>query len=282
LVSRPILVLGAERSGVTLVSTLVTLWGAQAAPAPSALNAEILAAAGGGLWSPALADRLAALAEEPAWRERARALIASLGGEAGPWLWTAPFPPQLVPFWEKFIPDPVVVAVVRNPLDSTRSFARARLPEKLARMIRLTSYFTFRWQAANLTLLELAQRHPDHLFVDYEKILQSPVEQVRRLGRFLDVTTGTAESCDERLLPMLEAVEPGLWHCRTGPQFFELKQVLEEQKELFHYLKRRAAHAGDPAEPFDPARFPIPYYAWEYLQNFEVYFAEQESAVAAG
>jgi hypothetical protein len=296
LISRPILVLGAERSGVTLVSTLVARWGAYAsgpaadpggapvATSPSGLTSEILAAAGGNLWSPALPDRLAALAEEPAWRERARALIASLADDSRPWLWTAPLPAQLAPFWEKLIPDPVVVIVVRNPLDSARSFARVRLPEDLTRLIRLTSYFSFRWQAANLTLLELSQRHPDPLFVDYEKILQSPVEQVRRLGGFLDIATGatgTTESCDERLFPMLEAVEPGLWHCRTGPQFFELKQVLEEQKELFRYLKRRAAPAGDTAEPFDPARFPIPYYAWEYLQNFEVYFTEQESALAA-
>jgi hypothetical protein len=286
--SRPILVLGAECSGATLTAALAGSWGARRADREGAgvaaaqdLMSEVLAAAGGILWSPALAGRAAALAEEPALRERGLAVVAALaGGAAGqqPWLWQVPFPTLLLPFWEGLLGEPILIVAVRNPLDGAASFAKRHLPEKTARQIRLAAYFGFRWQVCNLALLELCERHPDHLFVDYEQMLKAPVEQVRRLGRFLDAATKAAETCDERLLLMLEGVDPSLWHSKSGSLFFELPQVIEEQKQLLRYLRRRAAGV---AEPFEPGRFPLPAYAWEYLHNFDVYLAQQEQERAA-
>lgn len=296
--ARPILVLGAECSGATLLAELLARWGARpagaAGGAAETLVADIVEAMGGVLWSPATAGRAAALAAEPGpLRERAAALIAALsaagtgapaaagsgGADDGvPWVWAAPFPALLLPFWERFLEAPVLVVPVRNPLDGAASFARRRLPPRTARQVRLAAYFGFRWQAANLILLETCRRLPDHLFVDCEQVLRSPFEQVQRLARFLDTAVGGGGGEEERLLPMLEAMELGLWHGHGGSGFLDLPQVTPAQKELLLHLRRRAA---DAAEPLAAELDLVPAYAWEYLHNFEVYLAQERQKAAA-
>lgn len=279
--ARPIFVLGAQRSGASLLSDLIRRWGAFAcAPGPSGdFPRELLAAAGGTFWRPELATRLSALAGEPAWRDRALALARPMIARDRPWLWTLPMPSLLMPFWERLFPHLLCVVAVRNPLDCARSFAASCFPEKLARTIQIPAYFGFRWQFTLLTLLALCDRHPDHLLAGYEPLLASPAEQVRRLGLFLDRSTGAAEGCDGRLETMQAAVDPGLRHQKAGAAFFDLPQVVDVQKELFRHLERRLAGT---AEPFDAARFAVPAYAWEYLRSFDLFFElEQRTGRAA-
>jgi hypothetical protein len=278
---RPIFVLGAERSGASVVTDLIRRWGAYVgAPAlagaeapPRDFTRQLLAAAGGTAWRPGLDADLAALADQPAWRDRALALVRPLSARDRPWLWTLPGPSLIIPFWEKLFPDLLCVVVVRSPLDGARSFAACQFPAELAQAIQIVAYFGFRWQSTLVTLLALCERHPDHLLVSYEALNESPSEQLRRLALFLDRSTGAAETCDERLGMMLKAVDQSLWHQRAGAGFFDLPQVTDVQKNLFRYLQRRLAGA---AEPFDALRFAVPCYAWEYLRNFDVFFELQQ------
>jgi hypothetical protein len=275
--SRPIFVLGAERSGRHLLAGLVERWGAFAAyPERGAaggphedFSRQLLAAAGGTMWRPDLEDRLAALAGEPDWYDRSLALAGPLIATDRPWLWTLPTPGVLMPFWERLFPDLICLIAVRSPLDCARSFAASRFPEALARTIQIPAYFSFRWQFTSLTLLALCERHADHLLVGYDSLLAWPAEQVRRLGLFLDRSTAAAESCEGRLEAMLAAVDPGLRHQAAGAAFLDLSQVTRQQKDLYQYLERRMAGSD---EAFDAARFAMPHYAWEYLRNLDVFF----------
>ena len=178
---------------------------------------------------------------------------------------------MLLPFWEPLFPGAVRVVATRNPLDASRSFLARRFPEKLARMLQFPAYFAFRWQLAMLELLgPRVSSTGEPLVVGFEHLLRSPVEQVRRLVRFLEASTGESRG-EDAVWTLLEEIDPTRWHHRNEHGFFELAAVTAEQKELCRHLQRRAA---DTAEPFDPDRFPMPAYAWEYLRNFDI-FAEQ-------
>jgi hypothetical protein len=283
---RPILVLGVERSGTSVVSDLIHRWGADAGdlsrhvasddhnpqgyfeylPMQSFLH-DVLVSTHGSLWDPGFAGRMERLALDPRYRDRAQALIAEMEAAGRPWLWKDPLLSLEMPFWERFLPTPVCVVTVRNPNDSGRSFARMNFPEPLRRRVRTNSYFAFRWQFTMLAVLDYLERNPDHLFVRYERLLEDPAGQVARLGHFLDTRLAAGDGAEDRLAQMLAAVQPGLWRNRSGASFFDLPEVIAEQKELLCYLDRRAS---DDPEPFERARYPLPPYVVEYLEDFNL------------
>jgi len=170
-------------------------------------------------------------------------------------------------FWERIIGHPVCVATVRNPHDSARSLAKGYLP-KVMRQAKITSYFCMRWQHFQLAILEHFERNPASIYVCYEELLRSPVEQTERLCTFLDRQFDLEEGREERLAAMREAITPGLWRNRSEDSFFDLPDPLDSQKALLRYLHLRAA---DVLEPFDPAAFALPPYAHEYLENFDLF-----------
>jgi hypothetical protein len=283
---RPILVLGVERSGTSVVSDLIHRWGAHPGdlsrhvatddhnpqgyfeylPMQDLLR-DVLVATQTSLWHPDFKGRMERLALDPHFSARAAALVAEMEASGQPWLWKDPLMSLQMPFWERFVPAPVCVVTVRNPNDSGRSFARMNFSEALRRRIRTDAYFGFRWQFTMLAILEYLDHNPEHLFIRYERLLADPAGQVARLCRFLDDRLAAEGGAEERRALMNAAVQPGLWRNRAESSFLDLPEVIPEQKELLRYLDRRAS---DAALPFDPASCALPPYVLEYLEDFNV------------
>lgn len=277
-------VLGADRSGTSLVAELAVRWGVypgdpallgtadganprgyfEHAPLQELLR-DLALAAETSPWDPAFPARVAELAQDPAWRERAQALAASLSAGGRPWLLKEPLLGLYLGFWERILPrPPICLVTVRNPHDAARSFVRASFPAELSGRLRLITYFVLRWQVLFRAILPALAGNPDHLVLTYEGLLKSPVEQLGRLSRFLDLRLGGGGA--DRLEQMFEAIDPGLWHQKSETSFFDLEQVLAPQKDLLRHLERRAASVP---EPFVAADYSLPPYHREWLDNFD-------------
>jgi hypothetical protein len=287
---RPIFVLGVDRSGTSLVAELIHRWGASAGDLSlhgqandanprgyweyeplQRLLAEIAGSTGVTEWDPEFQSRIQQTASEPLYRQRALELVAGMEASGTPWFWKEPYLSLQMDFWERMVEHPVCVATVRNPHDSARSYTRTILPEGLRSRVRLTSYFGVRWQHFMLSILGYFERNPASIFVGYENLLKSPVPQVHRLCAFLDHQFGLAEGFEDRFAAMLETISPGLWRSKSEISFFDHPEALEPQKALLRHLHQRAA---DLREPFDPALFPLPPYAQEYLENFDLFLRQ--------
>jgi hypothetical protein len=284
-----IFVLGADRSGTSLVAELATCWGAYPGD-PSRLGAADESHPRGyfelapmqellrdlaleldlSLWDAAFPARVAELAGRSPWRERALGLVSEMAAPGRPWLFKEPLLGLYLGFWEGVLgTPPACIVTVRRPHDAARSFAGASFPAEIGHRLKLVTYFVLRWQVLSRAILEALERNPEHLVVAYEDLLKSPFRQVSRLCRFLDGQAGgdgEDAAAAERLAEMLEAIDPGLWHQKSERSFFDLEQVLAPQKELLRHLDRRAA--GQP-EPFEPARFALPPYGQEWLDNLD-------------
>lgn len=282
---RGIFVLGADRSGTSLVSELIHRWGAWAGDAAALgsgdvfnphgyfeytpmqkLLSDLTVSTGVTEWDPRFHELLKLRARDPDHRRRALELVAGMEREGRPWLWKEPFISLHMPFWELLIPPPVCVMTVRNPHDSARSFARMMLGTEMAGRISLTAYFCLRWQSFMLAILDYLERNLDHLVVCYEELVRDPESQVLRLCRFLDSRFGVASSSAERAATMRAAIDPALWRNKAAGSFFDVPEATGAQRELLRYLHQRAA---DLRQPFAAERYPFPPYAQEYLENFE-------------
>jgi hypothetical protein len=287
-----IFVLGADRSGTSLVADLAVRWGAhpgdpgelgtadlanprgyfEHAPMQELLR-DLALAIDTSLWDPTFPTRVAALADASPWRQRAEALVATLSAGGRPWLFKEPLLGLYLGFWERILKrPPLCLVTVRNPHDAARSFVRASFPPELSGKLQLITYFVLRWQVLFHAILAALERNPDHLLVSYEAILKSPVEQLGRLCRFLDGRSGgnagdgMGDGMEDRLGEMFEAIDPALWHQKSETSFFDLEPIVEPQKDLLRHLLRRAA--GGP-EPFVAERYPLPPYHREWLDNLE-------------
>jgi hypothetical protein len=146
---RPIIVLGAERSGTSVCAEMVHAWGAYAGdrgelPAADALNPrgrweylplwDLLNEVGGfdggaTWWTRDFPASVAAKAADPQVAGRARALVAQMAGPGRPWLWKDPALCHFLGFWRQFWDAPVFVVMVRHPVDlavSWNQFRRGR------------------------------------------------------------------------------------------------------------------------------------------------------------
>ena len=296
--SRPILVLGVDRSGTSLVADLIARWGADPGdlgrhevvdehnprgyfeylPMQEVLH-EILAAAHCSVWDPDFPSRIARLALETRYRRLALDQVAEMERSGRPWLWKEPLMSLQMAFWERIVPSPVCVVTVRNPHDSGRSFAKMNYPPALRGELATDAAFAFRWQYATLAVLDYLERNPDHLLLRYESLLEDPSGQIERLNRFLDRQLDAGEGADERRSAMLEAVDPKLWRNRAESSFFELSGVTDEQKSLLRHLQERAA---DRPSRFDPAHYPLPADAPEYLEDFNTWTEHLHQASPKG
>jgi hypothetical protein len=284
-------VLGADRSGTSLVSELIHRWGAYAGEASALgdgdvynphgyfeytpmqeLLHDVTVSTGVTEWDPRFHEVLKLRARDPDHRRRALELVAAMEKEGRPWLWKEPFISLHMPFWELLIPPPVCVMTVRNPHDSARSFSRMMLGPEMSERISLTAYFCLRWQSFMLAVLDYLERNPEHLVVCYEELLRDPAGQVLRLCRFLDRRFGLAgdEDEEERAATMRAAIDPALWRNKAASSFFDVPEATGAQKDLLRHLHRRAA---DARQPFASESFPFPPYYQEYLENFELLVA---------
>jgi len=273
-----IVVLGMHRSGTSLVAEMVHRWGGASGGGDRLLDGDrwnargyfeyvpllelndALLGAAGGSWRAPPADReaVARLCDDETFSRRARELIAAFDCGDDPWFWKDPRLPALLPFWEKFWPDPAYIVPVREPLHIARSLAgRDALSPAAALLL---------WQHAMLEIMSHVGRKPQTLFVSYEELLADPLSQGVNLCAFLDEQCGPRAGRPADMEKVTAAVDPSLDHGDRSDTIAGASVATAEQKELHAFLERRVA---DRDARFDASRYPL-WPGWnEALRSFE-------------
>lgn len=251
---RPIIVLGAERSGTSACAEMVHAWGAYAGdpgelPAADELNPRgrweylplwgLLAeigdfAAGATWWAEDFPARVAAKAADPRLAGRARALVARMAAPGRPWLWKDPALCHFLGFWRPFWHAPVFLVMVRHPVDIAVSWNQFRAVGD--RPQTSLDCNLLRWQHMMLSILHATETEPAVLFAEYEAMISDPPGQARRIAGFLDRQCATASS-DRTLAAMAGACQPALRRNRDGQRREEL--MTAPQRALYRFLRRK-------------------------------------------
>jgi hypothetical protein len=279
IMSRPIVVLGMHRGGTSLVGDLLHRWGAYAGDERQLLaadknnlqgyweykplinfNQNLLDSIGANWSVPPGGEEVKMIedkASESSYRQNAEQLVAEMRAGGRPWFWKDPRLTILLPFWKKIWGDAIYVITVRHPLEIAMSLRkRDRLPLSASLLI---------WQQYMLECLRHTESSQHKIFIEYEKLNQSPFEQCQRLCSFLDQSC-PAQSRDSQVVEkMAEAVNISLRHNRSSVPFSESRQATPEQKTLYALLSQRAQDRAEPFEQTEVALYP----GWkEYLQTF--------------
>jgi hypothetical protein len=281
---RPVIILGVDRSGTSIVAKLVHEWGAFGGdPAqlmegdrgnpqgywehgPMALFVErIVTAVGPDFWRPDYAEALRRLAADPGFRGEAEGLVAGMAAGGPVWFWKEPWLCLLLPFWQEIWGDATYIITVRNPYDSGLSWQKMNVPPEVRGRISVLALSLLRWQHVMLTILRHTDGSKRRLFVPYEELIQDPASQCVRICGFLDAETGRDATGEGRAGVMAQAVDRSLWRNKSETDFSQVEIAAPEQKALYGLMRRKVE---DPDAPFDAAAYPL-YAGWrEYLQNF--------------
>lgn len=277
--SGPIVVLGMHRGGTSLIGDVIHRWGAYAGQESKLLRADENNLQGyweyiplinfndnllnsiGSTWlvppGSEAEETLAARASEAAYKEPAEQLVREMQAGQGHWFWKDPRLTVLLPFWKRIWDEAIYVVAVRHPLEIAMSVRkRDHVPLSASLLI---------WQQYMLQCLRHTEGSKQRIFVKYEKLIQSPLEECTRLSAFLNSSCGRESSDPAVLDKMTAAVKVGLRHNRSRLPFSEESQATAQQKVLDEILTERAE---DRAGPFEQAKLAL-YPGWkEYLQTF--------------
>lgn len=266
---RPVIVIGAERSGTSVCAEMVHAWGAHAGdpgdlPPADALNprgrweylplwdllAEIGDFAGGATWwAEDFPAKVAAKAADPQLAGRARALVARMEAPGLPWLWKDPALCHFLGFWQAFWQAPVFVVMVRHPVDLAVSWNQFRLVGGLTETSPECNLL--RWQHMMLTVLHATAAEPATLFAEYEAVTGDPQGQARRLAAFLDRQCATA-TADDTVASMAAVCVPAFRRNRDGNSREEL--MTASQRSLYRFLQQKVRDSRTPVTDL----FPMP------------------------
>ena len=276
--SRPIVVLGMHRGGTSLIGDVVHRWGAFAGQDSKLLKADennqqgyweyiplinfndnLLNSIGSTWLVPPGTDAeetLVARSSETVYKAPAEQLIKEMEAGGRHWFWKDPRMTVLLPFWKRVWGEAVYVIAMRHPVEIAMSLRkRDHLPLSASLLI---------WQQYMLQCLKHTEGSRHRIFIKYEKLIQSPLEECTRLNVFLNNSCGR-ESDPVVLEKMTAAVNVGLRHNRSRLPFSEEPQATPQQKVLDEILSERAE---DRAGPFEQAKIAL-YPGWkEYLQTF--------------
>ena len=247
-VQETIIVLGMHRSGTSLVAELLHGAGLYAGDPPLLLpanewnergyweylplvrfNDDLLAFVDAS-WSvpPASEDepRLRDRALDASSRAEALQLINSMESGGQPWFWKDPRLGLVLPFWQRLWRNPAYVVCIRNPLEIAQSLQR-RFHFPISASLLL-------WQIYMTSILRHVRNSPHVLFIEYERLVQTPSEQCDRLFRFV------REYCrfdGPKIDDVVEIVRPNLKHHESRQPFNEVAIVSAEQDRLYSFLR---------------------------------------------
>lgn len=276
--SLPIIVLGVERSGTSVVAEMVHRWGAYAGP-PGKLHEadahaprgyweflplwDLLAElgdfdAGATWWDRDFQQRTKKKAADPALRKKATELMAEMD-KGGPWFWKDPALSHFLPFWKQIWGDAIYIITVRNPLDTAVSWQKFIMPSHVKVRISFVAMNLLRWQHIMTQILQHTEDAQHRLFFGYEDIMLDPRAQAERLAYFLNSKFGKRVS---PIQEMVDAVEPQLWRNNCGILFEQVTEATSEQKALYAFTKRKI---DNPFVPFDVTKYPLPPGYLEFL-----------------
>ena len=226
---RPIIVLGPERSGTSLVAEMIDRWGAYVGE-PDQLSAadhrnprgywefkplwdlaEKVGAFASGVtwWEQSFPERVRRNASDASLASEARSLIEQMERPGRPWMWKDPALCHFLPFWRHFWPDPVLVLTVRHPIAIAHSWHAFALGSP--RRPTSIECNLLRWQYMATAALAAAEDNATNIFVEFEQLVEDPQEQASRLARALDNACGT-KTGPETLAAMADSPQIGLRH----------------------------------------------------------------------
>ena len=275
----PIIVIGVERSGTSVVAEMVHRWGAYAGDPQRLHQADVHAprgyweylplwdlleelgefASGATWWDGDFQQRMKDKASEPEYRAKALGLISTMRETGQPWFWKDPALAHFLPFWQVFWSNPTYVVTIRNPRDTAVSWQKFIMPKKLDGHVSFVAMNLLRWQHMMMQILEHTEGAERRLFVAYEDVVRSPIEQAERLCGFLDSRYGRQVSLVHE---MASVVDGRLWRNDCGIPFDQCVEATAEQKALYTFTRRKV---DDPLEPYDPGEFPPPPGYLEFL-----------------
>ena len=269
--NHPIIVLGVERSGTSVVAEMVHKWGAYAGPSEKLHSADVHAPrgyweflplwdllaelgdfdAGATWWDHNFQQQIEKKAADPAYRQKATQLMAKMHN-GGPWFWKDPALSHFLPFWKQIWGDAIYIITVRNPLDTAVSWQKFIMPPNVKVRISFVAMNLLRWQHMMTLILQQTEDAQHRLFLGYEDIVCNPHIQAERLTKFLNSKFGKRVS---PIQAMVDAVEPQLWRNNCGIPFEEVTEATPEQKALYTFIKQKI---NNPFEPFNVTKYPLP------------------------
>lgn len=276
--SHPIIVLGVERSGTSVVAEMVHAWGAHAG-ASEKLHAadehsprgyweylplwDFLAdlgdfASGATWWEADFQQRMECKATDRGYRTKACELISEMQN-GGPWFWKDPALAHFLPFWKQIWGEAVYVITIRNPLDVAISWQKFIMPKNVEICVSFVAMNLLRWQHMMTLILRHTEDAAHRVFVGYEDIMRKPHVQAERLSNYLNSKFGNRDS---RIQAMVDVVDSRLWRNHCGIPFDRASEATDHQKALYAYARQKIV---DPLQPFDSARFPMPPGYLEFL-----------------
>ena len=276
--SHPIIVLGVERSGTSVVAEMVHRWGAYAGPSEKLHRADAHAPrgyweflplwdllaelgdfdAGATWWDHDFQERMKKKATDPAFRRKATKLMAEMSN-GGPWFWKDPALSHFLPFWKQIWDDAIYIITVRHPFDTAVSWQKFIMPSNMKVRISFVAMNLLRWQHMMTQILLHTEDAQHRLFLSYEDIVRQPRAQAERLACFLNSKFGQRDS---PIQAIADAVEPQLWRNDCGIPFEQVSEATAEQKALYTFARRKI---DNPFALFDVAQYPLPPGYLEFL-----------------
>ena len=276
----PIIVLGVERSGTSVVAEMIYRWGAYAGE-PEKLRAadehaprgyweylplwDLLADLGeftscATWWNPNFQERMKDKAADPKYKRITLELLDEMRKDGRPWFWKDPALCHFLPFWKRLWGDPIYVVTIRNPFDIAVSWQRFVMPAQLERRVSFIPMNLLRWQHMMMQILEHTNSTTHRIFVAYDEVIQNPRAQAKRLSTFLNSRFGNRVS---RVKAMADAVDSQLCHNNCNIPFQDLPEATCEQKALYTYVQ---SMIENPQTPFDQTAYPMPPGYLEFLK----------------
>ena len=276
--SHPIIVLGVERSGTSVVAEMVHRWGAYAGPPEKLHKADAHAPrgyweflplwdllarlgdfdTGATWWDHDFQQRMEQKSADPAYRKKATKLMAEMD-TGGPWFWKDPALSHFLPFWKQIWSDAIYIITVRNPLDIAVSWQKFIMPMNVPVRISFVAMNLLRWQHMMTLILQHTEGAQHRLFLGYEDIMRNPRMQAERLTNFLNSKFGNQGAL---IQVMVDVVEPRLWRNNCGIPFDQVPEATAAQKALYTFARQKIEN---PFEPFDIAKYPLPPGHFEFL-----------------
>jgi hypothetical protein len=271
---KPIIILSMHRSGTSLLAEIVHRWGAyggdQQAMMPSdeenrrgyweylplvQFNEALLASEDAKWFVPPYdMDVFRRKADDLRYRNTARALMNRMSQRGFVWYWKDPRLGILLPFWEELWKNAIYIVPVRHPVDIAFSIKKRNgFPISASLLI---------WQYYMTSILRHAGGSKKALFLEYDRFMNEPDDQCKKVCAFLDQQYGLNGDATARIGHMTGAVDPSLRHHLSRESFSDYPLATPEQAALYAFLERTTLHPG---LAFHPTDFPL-YRGWrEFL-----------------
>jgi len=274
----PIIILGVERSGTSVVAEMLHKWGAYAGPPEKLHKADTHAPrgyweyeplwdllaelgdfdTGATWWDPDFQHRMERKAADSVYRKKATELMAEMR-KGGPWFWKDPALSHFLPFWKQIWDNPIYIITVRNPLDTAVSWQKFIMPSNVKGTVSFVAMNLLRWQHIMTLILQHTEDALHRLFFGYEDIVRNPYKEAEKLTAFLHSRFRNRVSPIHK---MVDVVEPHLWRNDCGISFEQAPEATPEQKALYTFVRQKI---DDPLKPFDVTKYPLPPGYLEFL-----------------